>query len=92
MHRFDGASGPLTEGVNHKKMIIGPDHGSLGRIIEEHHLGYTFESENVLSLHDVIKTALEDDFSYDETADEYRNSLSPDTMRKQYESLFDQIG
>ena len=89
---FDGASGPLTEGVNQGKMIIGPDHGSLGRIIREHHLGYTFESENPESLGKVLEQALTDDFGYDDKADSYRNSMSPEYMRWEYEKLFIDIG
>lgn len=51
---FDGASGPLGEGVVLGKTIIGPNHGSLGDIIEKNHLGYIFEAENINSLAKVI--------------------------------------
>ncbi len=88
---FDGASGPLTEGVNQGKMIVGPDHGSLGRIIRENHLGYTFESENPESLCEALQKALIDEFEYDETARKYRNSLSPEYMREEYESLLQRV-
>lgn len=51
---FGGASGPLTYGVWHEKYIIGPNHGSIGKIINENELGGTFESENVKSLVNAI--------------------------------------
>lgn len=47
---FNGASGPLGEGVAKGKMIIAANHGSLGDIVEKNHLGYTFESENIEAL------------------------------------------
>ncbi|MBQ6591723.1 MAG: glycosyltransferase [Solobacterium sp.] len=88
---FDGASGPLAEGVNQRKMIVGPAHGSLGRIIAENHLGYTFESENPESLRKVLEAAVKEDYVYDGKAEAYRDSLSPDYMRNAYEALFRRI-
>lgn len=48
--KFDGASGPIGDGVVLCKMIVGPNHGNLGDTILRNHLGYTFETENVDSL------------------------------------------
>lgn len=55
---FEGASGPLTYGVYHKKYLIGPDHGSLGDIIRMNHLGGTFEAEDAHSLAKAVKEFL----------------------------------
>lgn len=85
---FDGASGPLTDGVIKEKAIIGPNHGSIKRLIEENHIGYTFDSESSSSLAEVITKAVRSDFVYDEKAKNYKMFISPERMRKEYERLF----
>lgn len=85
---FDGASGPLGEGVIKEKVIIGPNHGSIGRLIEENHIGYVFDSEDSDSLAKVLTKAIQSEFVYDKTALEYKDSLSPERMRREYEHLF----
>lgn len=88
---FNGASGPLGEGVYYNKCILGADHGNLGFTIREHHLGYTFESENVEELSQAIELALNDDFIRDETYRRYRESLNPDIFRKAYKNLYESL-
>ncbi len=88
---FTGASGPLGEGVALKKIIVGPNHGSIGDIISRNHLGYTFESENVTSLAKVINKALNEKFIYDETAEKYRKSLSVENFIEKYEKLYNEV-
>lgn len=86
---FNGASGPLGEGVAKGKMIIAANHGSLGDIVERNHLGYTFESENVESLRKVLNTAVQrTSFTYDEQANVYKNKLSINEFKKQYCKLY----
>ena len=85
---FDGASGPLGEGVILGKCIIGPDHGSLGRIISENHLGYTFESENIDSLHSTIISSLTNEFVRDEKYKNYQVSLDSRSFVGKYEQLY----
>lgn len=85
---FDGASGPLCEGAYFGKMIIGPNHGSLGAMIENNHLGYCFESENSESLAECISKALKSDFSYDQWAKEYQKSLDPEIFLQKYAKLY----
>lgn len=85
---FNGASGPLGEGVALEKCIIGPSHGTLGFTINEYNLGYTFESENVLELSSVIETALSSDFSSNNKYREYRDSLSPRWFVSSYKRLY----
>lgn len=85
---FNGASGPLGEGVAKEKMIIGANHGSLGDIIEKNHLGYTFESENVEALGDVLNPVVKKQFIYDKKAVSYKNRLTIKEFQKQYYELY----
>lgn len=85
---FDGASGPLGEGVSLEKMILGPAHGSLGALIKEHHLGMTFKSEEIDSLATVLTTALKTNWIPDETYQIYRQSLSPERFQVAYKMLY----
>lgn len=85
---FDGASGPLAEGVGYGKCIVGANHGSLGKLIEEHHIGYTFESEDCTSLAEVLTQALKKEFEYDEYAKDYRESLTVDNFQKSYFNVY----
>ncbi len=88
---FDGASGQLTEGVNRGLPIIGPSHGSLGNIINENHLGYTFDSENTDALTKVIQYMLTSHFEYDEVARAYQRYLSPARFCDEYYQVYSQI-
>lgn len=88
---FDGASGPLVEGVAYSKTIIGPNHGSLGQIISNNHLGYTFESENIADLAKTINVALMQHFEYDECAKKYQSTLSVDSFISSHKVLYDNL-
>lgn len=85
---FDGASGPLGEGVARNKVVIGPNHGSLGRIIEENHLGYVFETENVRSLAQTIQKALNQPYERDERYQSYQKELSAATFVANYQEIY----
>ena len=85
---FDGASGPLGEGVIAGKCIIGPEHGSLGDIITSNHLGYVFEAENPKSLYSIVRRALRTEFEADESYRQYMNSIQLDTFLRRYELLY----
>ncbi len=86
---FNGASGPLGEGVAKEKMIIAANHGSLGDIVEKNHLGYTFESENIEALRKVLNTAVQRrNFTYDEKANEYKKSLNAINFQKNYQKIY----
>ena len=89
--KFDGASGPLGDGVVHSKMIVGPNHGTLGYTIKKHHLGATFETENVDSLAEVLNHALEETWKPDRQYHEYQNMLSPEYFRKKYFELYQKM-
>ncbi|MGN1234529.1 MAG: glycosyltransferase family 4 protein [Christensenellaceae bacterium] len=88
---FDGASGPLTEGVGYRKLIVAPDFGSLGEIVRSRHIGYTFTCEDVGSLRDVLIRSLTEPFVYDETALAYRQFLSPERFRREYAELYEAL-
>ena len=85
---FDGASGPLAEGVGYGKCIIGANHGSLGTLISKYHLGYEFESENVKCLAEILIRALNDNFKYDKKAKEYQKLLTVTNFQEAYRNLY----
>lgn len=85
---FDGASGPLGESVWLNKEIIGSDHKSLGAIIEENHLGSTFECANIESLGGALEKALVNPWSPDEKYTSYRNSLDKKVFQNKYIELY----
>lgn len=85
---FDGASGPLADGVWNKKLILGSNHGSLGNIIESNHLGLTFETENIHDLRCKIERLLHEDIRWNEDSDKYRKQLDPDYFLRMYEKVY----
>lgn len=85
---FNGASGPLGEGVALGKCIVGPEHGNLKDTIEKNHLGYTFESENPVDLTKVLTVALNKDFFVDEYYVNYKESLSVASFVNSYNNLY----
>ncbi|MCI9621916.1 MAG: glycosyltransferase family 4 protein [Lachnospiraceae bacterium] len=88
---FDGASGPMCDGVYLGKTILGPNHGSLGELIWKYHVGYTFESESTADLIRGLSTVLSAPFIYDGTAEEYQKALSPEKFKASYLKLYEQI-
>ena len=88
---FQGASGPLAEGVSLGKCIIGTDFGTIGNTIIENHLGYTFEAENTKALSDVINSALLNTFSQDDLYLSYQKSLDVKYFKKKYCKLFEKV-
>ena len=85
---FDGASGPLADGVARRKMIIGSNHGSLGELIEQNHIGVTFEAENIDSLAHIIEQAITEPFVYDETALAYSQKLTVENFIYTYYKIY----
>lgn len=88
---FDGASGPLCEGLYLGKTIIGPEHGSLGEMIRQSHAGYTFESENVEKLAECIEYTLRHPCIYDETAYRAQRELQPELFASRYMAIYEKI-
>lgn len=89
--KFDGASGPLGDGVVHSKMIVGPNHGNLGDTISRNHLGYTFETENPDSLAEVLNRALGEKWEPDELYAEYQKMISADRFQARYSVLYREV-
>lgn len=85
---FDGASGPLGEGVAYGKVIIGANHGSLGQTIEDNHLGYTFESEDIENMALVITRALQNPFEKTAKYRRYQEKLKPERFQTEYIQLY----
>lgn len=88
---FNGASGPLAEGVCAGKQIVGSDYGSLGNLIKDNHVGYTFEAENGSKLIQTLNEKVKRDFIYDETAREYQESLRPEKFGKAYLDVYQKL-
>lgn len=85
---FDGASGPLADSTIYRKTVIAAGHGSLGGLVVQNHLGYTFETENVLSLTRTIESALQSEMKWDEVAERYRNSLQVEAFQEKYKNEY----
>lgn len=92
-HSFDGASGPLTDGVCAGKMILSCEHGSLGQIVRTNHLGLTAETDDPAQVLLQTEAALREakDFRYDETAAGYRESLRPEHFLEKYREIYEQM-
>lgn len=88
---FDGASGPLCEGVWLKNTIIGSNHGSLGYTIEKNNLGVTFETENAKDLTRAIEDVLSGKYRWNEKTEKYRLSLMPERFLMDYRRLYDEV-
>ncbi len=87
---FDGASGPLTDGVCGYKMILASKHGSLGEIVSENMLGVNADVTNEGEILEKTEAALVCvfNFHYDEKAQAYRNHIKPDVFGETYKSLY----
>lgn len=72
---FNGASGPLAEGVYYNKCIVGTNFGNIGATIESNHLGYTFLAEDSCSLRMVLENAIDKKFILDPKYEAYRTNL-----------------
>ena len=92
-HEFNGASGPLTDGVCAEKMILACRHGSLGRIVECKHLGYIAECDNPEEIVSETENALRSaqEFRYNEEALAYRNELRPKHFCVKYKELYSEL-
>ena len=89
--QLDRASGPLGEGVYRGKMIVGPAHGSIGQTIREHHLGLTFEAENIASLTETLERALTSAWKPDQKYREYQELLNPKRFEAEYAALYQSV-
>ncbi|MBI6060430.1 glycosyltransferase family 4 protein [Clostridium perfringens] len=89
---FNGASGPLADGVVASKMIIGSDYGSLGDLITSNNIGFTFKAEDRESLSDLLNKVLKNKtFEYNDKAIAYKNSLRIENFKKKYNILYKNV-
>lgn len=72
---FGGTSGPMLEAAWNRKFVIGPNHGSMGNLIEKYHLGATFESENVEALVQTLNLSVQKGLKLDNKSLEFKKKL-----------------
>lgn len=82
---FTGNSGPMTDGIWLNKYILAPDCGNLRFMVEEYHLGSTFEAENAQSLAEAIARVSRADTACDHA---YRQKLYVQQFVDSYRELF----
>ncbi|WP_026503685.1 glycosyltransferase family 4 protein [Butyrivibrio sp. NC3005] len=85
---FNGASGPMIDGVAYGKWIIGPDCGEIGNTISKYHLGEVFQAENVQDLSKKMQKLLLKDYEYDDMAKAYVEKLSRQRFVKGYMMIY----
>ncbi len=88
---FNGASGPMTEGVAAGKCIVGPNHGNLGFTIGTHDLGYLFETEDVASLRAALEQALSEPFRPSAAYSEFCDGLNVERFKADYLAIYRQL-
>lgn len=85
---FNGASGPLSDGVFYNKTIIGPNHGNIGFLIKKYELGFTFKTEDHDSLASIIDFALSDGLDHNLVYRKYQRMLDPKYFHNSYQRLY----
>ena len=87
---FQGASGPLTDGVCCRKMILSSDHGSLGEITSANELGITADVTDGKDILEKTEAALAGAaaFGYSRKAEDYRDSLRPESFMATYKRIY----
>lgn len=90
-YEFDGASGPLADSTYFRKKVIASEHGSLGQLVTDSELGYTFKTEDANDLARVISNALVKKTDWTDKAEKYRESLSVACFQGKYKELYSTI-
>lgn len=85
---FNGASGPLTEAVWFEKPIIGKRGGSIGEIIRQNELGWTFEDEMPENLAEILKIATSTTFQACDKYKRFKQRISVKTFINKYHELY----
>lgn len=88
---FNGASGPLADGVVANKNIIGSDYGSLGKIITENKLGNVFEVDNSKMLAQLINKATKKSGQKEVEYLNYKEKLKPDNFYEKYKKVYNKF-
>lgn len=89
-HKFDGASGPLIDGVCAEKLILACEHGSLGDVVSQNLLGITADCDDKKDMLNKTELALRStkNFKYGAQAYKYREGLKPYTFLKVYKKIY----
>lgn len=90
-YEFDGASGPMVEGVWNRKYIIGSEHGSLGSLINQYELGSTFKTEDEDDLARVLACVLNGELKWNAKSEEFRNQLTVSHFLNTYKQLYNEV-
>lgn len=88
---FDGASGPMIEGVWNRKYIVGSSHGSMGEIIRKYNLGKTFKTEDPEDLARVLNEVLQSKRNWSDAAEAFRKNLTVDEFVKHNDEIYELI-
>ena len=87
---FDGASGPMLDGIVAQKMILGCKHGSTGEIVEKNELGLISDCEDNDDIRNITENSLKmySKFKYNELAENFKNELIPLNFQKKYNEIY----
>lgn len=85
---FNGASGPMTEGIAQRKTIVGPSHGSLGELLQSRNVGYSFVAEDADDLRRALRSALGAPIRYDLEAAEFASRLTRPRFVEDYAAIY----
>lgn len=89
---FDGASGPLTDGVCARKMILSCQHGALGETVARNHLGlcarWDDREDIIAKTGEALRTVHQ--FRYDDAALAFRQTLNPEQFVLKYQRIYAQ--
>lgn len=90
---FDGASGPLTDGVCAQKMILSCNHGSLGNIVRQNSLGFTAICDDETDILNKTKAALNEvsQYKYNKEANNFRDKLKPAMFKDCYKMIYNDL-
>lgn len=91
-YEFDGASGPLADSTLFRKHVIASNHGSLGQLVIENELGYTFKTEDINDLARIIAYALDHSLMWTSKAEKYRHTLSVSFFQEKYIEMYSVLG
>lgn len=88
---FNGASGPLADGIVANKYIIGSDYGSLGKTITENKLGSVFEVENSKMLAQVINRETKNPGQKEFEYFHYKEEIKPEKFYEKYRKVYNKF-
>jgi glycosyltransferase involved in cell wall biosynthesis len=90
---FNGASGPVTEGIWRGKVVIVPSHGILGKTIGKYRVGITYKTDDMIDLRDALEKALEwrSESMLAEEGNDFRKRLEPSVFLRKHKQLYEKI-